>query len=93
MSSTTGYPRLYSLYFSENNNLSNFVFSLSDQTMEKQAENLRNISSKYEHDKKYWTAAINELHEKIKVRVRHAIKDHILNHSINTLNCKGQKCY
>ncbi|XP_023887362.2 kinesin-like protein KIN-14R [Quercus suber] len=38
-----------------------------DQTMAKQAENLRNISSKYEHDKKYWTAAINELHEKIKV--------------------------
>lgn len=62
--------------------------------MEKQAENLRNISSKYEHDKKYWAAAINELHEKIKVRIRHAIKDHILlNHSINTLNCKGQKCY
>ena len=45
--------------------------------MEKQAENLRNISSKYEQDKKYWTAAINELHEKIKVRVRHAIKDHM----------------
>ncbi|GMY12069.1 kinesin-like protein KIN-14R [Fagus crenata] len=41
-----------------------------DQTVEKQAENLRNISSKYEHNKKYWAAAINDLHEKIDVMKR-----------------------
>ncbi|XP_062145480.1 kinesin-like protein KIN-14R [Alnus glutinosa] len=41
-----------------------------DQTVEKQAENLRNISSRYEYDKKHWAAAINNLHEKIKVMKR-----------------------
>ncbi|KAF7134996.1 hypothetical protein RHSIM_Rhsim08G0017900 [Rhododendron simsii] len=38
-----------------------------DQTVDKQAENLRNISSKYECDKKFWAVAINNLQEKIKV--------------------------
>ncbi|KAI4328116.1 hypothetical protein L6164_020499 [Bauhinia variegata] len=38
-----------------------------DQTVEKQAENLKNISSRYEHDKKRWTEAINDLQEKIKL--------------------------
>ncbi|KAG5534331.1 hypothetical protein RHGRI_022456 [Rhododendron griersonianum] len=38
-----------------------------DQTVDKQAENLRNISSKYECDKKCWAMAINNLQEKIKV--------------------------
>lgn len=38
-----------------------------DQTVEKQAENLRNISSSYDHDKKKWTEAIISLQEKIKV--------------------------
>lgn len=35
--------------------------------MEKQAEKLRHISSKYEHDKKVWVAALNDLDDKIKV--------------------------
>ncbi|KAL7223510.1 hypothetical protein ACSBR1_025041 [Camellia fascicularis] len=38
-----------------------------DETVEKQAEKLRNISSRYEHDKKFWVAAVNNLEEKIKV--------------------------
>ncbi|KAI8026323.1 Kinesin-like protein KIN-14R [Camellia lanceoleosa] len=37
-----------------------------DETVEKQAEKLRNISSRYEHDKKFWVAAVNNLEEKIK---------------------------
>ncbi|RVW57345.1 Kinesin-like protein KIN-14R [Vitis vinifera] len=37
-----------------------------DQTVEKQAEKLRHISSKYEHDKKVWVAALNDLDDKIK---------------------------
>ncbi|KAB1211060.1 Kinesin-4 [Morella rubra] len=52
--------------------LDNMMFkTLSlDQTVEKQAENLRNVSTRYEHDKKYWAVAINNLHEKIKVMKR-----------------------
>ncbi|XWS41672.1 hypothetical protein CRYUN_Cryun17cG0102500 [Craigia yunnanensis] len=38
-----------------------------DETVGKQAENLKNITSRYEHDKKYWAAAINDLQEKIKI--------------------------
>ncbi|KAI8018294.1 Kinesin-like protein KIN-14R [Camellia lanceoleosa] len=38
-----------------------------DETVEKQAEKLRNISSRYEHEKKFWVAAVNNLEEKIKV--------------------------
>ncbi|TXG60065.1 hypothetical protein EZV62_014638 [Acer yangbiense] len=38
-----------------------------DTTVGKQSENLRNITSSYEHDKKYWIAAANDLQEKIKV--------------------------
>ncbi|XVE86888.1 hypothetical protein DITRI_Ditri18aG0071600 [Diplodiscus trichospermus] len=38
-----------------------------DETVGKQAENLKNITSKYKHDKKYWAAAINDLQEKIKI--------------------------
>jgi len=41
--------------------------SLADQTVEKQAESLRNISNRYELDKKKWAEAINSLQEKIKV--------------------------
>lgn len=44
----------------------NFFFSI-DQTVEKQAENLKAVSSKYEHDKKVWMTAISGLEEKIKV--------------------------
>lgn len=35
--------------------------------MEKQAENLINITSRYECDKKYWAAAVSDLQEKVKV--------------------------
>ena len=35
--------------------------------MGKQTENLKNITSRYEHVKKYWAAAVNDLQEKIKV--------------------------
>jgi hypothetical protein len=69
LSSNTGYPRLSSL-LKIITFLSSFVFvffSLLDQTVEKQAENLRSISSRFEYDKKHWAAAINSLHEKIKV--------------------------
>ncbi|PIN20753.1 Kinesin (KAR3 subfamily) [Handroanthus impetiginosus] len=38
-----------------------------DQTLEKQTEKLRDISSKYEHDHKSWTVAINNLEQKVKV--------------------------
>ncbi|XP_059644265.1 kinesin-like protein KIN-14R [Cornus florida] len=38
-----------------------------DQTVEKQAVNLMNITSRYERDKKFWTAAITNLEEKIKI--------------------------
>ncbi|KAJ9670289.1 hypothetical protein PVL29_026684 [Vitis rotundifolia] len=38
-----------------------------DQTVEKQAEKLRHISSKYEHDKKVWVAALNDFDDKIKM--------------------------
>lgn len=37
-----------------------------DQTLEKQAETLRDISTRYEHDKKFWIATINGLEGKIK---------------------------
>ncbi|RDX82331.1 Kinesin-like protein KIN-14R, partial [Mucuna pruriens] len=39
----------------------------TDQTVEKQAESLRNISSRYELDKKKWAEAISSLQEKIKL--------------------------
>ncbi|TKY69978.1 Kinesin-4 protein [Spatholobus suberectus] len=39
----------------------------TDQTVEKQAESLRNISNRYELDRKKWTEAINSLQEKIKL--------------------------
>ncbi|KAH9664283.1 kinesin-like protein KIN-14R [Citrus sinensis] len=38
-----------------------------DQTVEKQAENLINITSRYECDKKYWAAAVSDLQEKVKM--------------------------
>ncbi|KAG8383643.1 hypothetical protein BUALT_Bualt04G0035300 [Buddleja alternifolia] len=38
-----------------------------DQTLEKQADKLREISSKYEHDQKSWTEAINNLEKKLKM--------------------------
>ncbi|CAL8164424.1 unnamed protein product [Prunus armeniaca] len=38
-----------------------------DQTIQKQAEDIKSISSRYERDKKYWTIAVNDLQEKIKL--------------------------
>ncbi|KAK3022736.1 hypothetical protein RJ639_045601 [Escallonia herrerae] len=37
-----------------------------DQTVEKQAEKLRNISGRYERHKKFWVLAVNELEQKMK---------------------------
>ncbi|KAJ8765447.1 hypothetical protein K2173_014569 [Erythroxylum novogranatense] len=38
-----------------------------DQTVGKQAESLRDITSKYDRDKKFWAEAVNSLQEKIKI--------------------------
>ncbi|XP_061343234.1 kinesin-like protein KIN-14R [Gastrolobium bilobum] len=49
--------------------LDNVTFKslITDQTVEKQAESLRCISSMYELDKKKWTEAISSLQEKVKL--------------------------
>ena len=39
----------------------------SDQAMEKQAADLRDICSKYERDKRLWTAVLDNLESKVKV--------------------------
>ncbi|KAK9062161.1 hypothetical protein SSX86_019347 [Deinandra increscens subsp. villosa] len=44
-----------------------FQTSSLDQKMEKQSEMLREISSRYEHDKKVWVAAVKELSHRIMV--------------------------
>ncbi|KAK8663851.1 hypothetical protein V6N13_083656 [Hibiscus sabdariffa] len=38
-----------------------------DESLGNQAENLKDITSRYEHDTKYWAAAVNDLQEKIKI--------------------------
>jgi kinesin family protein C2/C3 len=40
----------------------------SDQAMEKQAANLRDICSRYERDKGLWAAAVDDLEKKVKVK-------------------------
>lgn len=40
---------------------------MTDQTVGKQSENLRNLTSIYERDKKYWAAAVKNLQQEIKV--------------------------
>ncbi|KAM6563992.1 hypothetical protein CsatB_023990 [Cannabis sativa] len=48
-----------------------------DQAMEKVAEDLRDINSKYEQDKKRWAVAINDLQEKIELmRKEHSKLSH-----------------
>lgn len=50
--------------------------------MEKQADKLRHISSKYEHDKKVWATALNNLENRIKVTMvvqRYKFPFHVLN--------------
>ncbi|KAB1998330.1 hypothetical protein ES319_D12G081600v1 [Gossypium barbadense] len=44
-----------------------FLTRTLDDTVGKQAEILKNITSSYEHYKKYWAAAVNNLREKIKI--------------------------
>lgn len=41
-----------------------------DQVVEKQDENLRNLSSKYEHDKQFWVLAVHDLDKKLKIMKR-----------------------
>ncbi|KAF6165546.1 hypothetical protein GIB67_006436 [Kingdonia uniflora] len=41
-----------------------------DQTLEKQTAELGNVTSRYEHDKGYWVAAVNDLEQKIKIMKR-----------------------
>ncbi|KAM5577000.1 kinesin-like protein KIN-14R [Rosa sericea] len=53
-----------------------------DQAMQKQAEDIRNLSTRYEHDKKYWAAAVNDLQLKIKLMQ----KEHLL------LSCEAHEC-
>ena len=40
----------------------------SDQAMEKQAANLRDICSRYERDKRLWAAVVDDLEKKVKVK-------------------------
>ncbi|XP_022751140.1 kinesin-like protein KIN-14R isoform X1 [Durio zibethinus] len=48
-----------------------------DETLGKQGENLKNITSRYEHDTKYWAEAVNDLQEKIKkMKNEHAQLSH-----------------
>ncbi|KAK8517415.1 hypothetical protein V6N13_127595 [Hibiscus sabdariffa] len=48
-----------------------------DETVGKQAENLKNITNSYDHHKKHWEAAINNLQEKIKImKKEHAQLSH-----------------
>ncbi|XP_004289515.1 PREDICTED: geminivirus Rep-interacting motor protein-like [Fragaria vesca subsp. vesca] len=74
-----------------------------DQAMQKQAEDIRNLSSKYEHDKKYWAAAVNDLQLKIKLmqkehlhlsREAHACADSIpdLNNMISAVQGLVAEC-
>lgn len=38
-----------------------------DQTLQKQAERLNGVSSRYESNKKFWVAAISDLDKKVQV--------------------------
>ncbi|EPS65973.1 hypothetical protein M569_08803 [Genlisea aurea] len=53
----------------ELNNTTFQKYSL-DRVLEKQSRDIMHISSKYEHDKKSWTVAINRLDQKLKVMKR-----------------------
>lgn len=39
----------------------------TDQTLERQTAKLKDVSTKYKCDKRFWIASINELERKIKV--------------------------
>lgn len=42
---------------------------LLEQAMEKQNQQLSDVSNTYEQDKKFWVASVNELDNKIKVNI------------------------
>ncbi|KAK8556728.1 hypothetical protein V6N12_003123 [Hibiscus sabdariffa] len=44
-----------------------FLTRTLDESLGNQVENLKDITSRYEHDTKYWAAAVNDLQEKIKI--------------------------
>ncbi|XP_052197998.1 kinesin-like protein KIN-14R isoform X2 [Diospyros lotus] len=57
-----------------------------DQTMEKQAEELRNISSKYVREKKFWSMAVTNLEEKIKVLGKeHSQLSHVAHECVESI--------
>ncbi|XVF59122.1 hypothetical protein PTKIN_Ptkin07bG0249900 [Pterospermum kingtungense] len=60
------------------------------ETVGKHAENLKNTTTRYEHDTKYWAAAVNDLQEKIKImKNEHALlsqEAHACAESIPDLN-------
>lgn len=41
----------------------------SDRAMEKQAMHLKDVSDRYERDKKFWVTSVNDLEGKIKVKM------------------------
>ncbi|KAI3518996.1 hypothetical protein L1887_07955 [Cichorium endivia] len=65
MALTSAHEQLEKVRMELDNRL--FHSSSLDQKMEKQSEQLRDISSRYEHDKKVWVAAVKELSHKITV--------------------------
>ncbi|CAK9156008.1 unnamed protein product [Ilex paraguariensis] len=65
MSWTTANEQLEKLRM-ELDNKSFHTYSL-DQTVEKQAEKLRGISSRYERDKKFWVVVVNDMEHKVKM--------------------------
>ncbi|XWS29612.1 hypothetical protein CRYUN_Cryun24cG0044100 [Craigia yunnanensis] len=65
MSLTTANEQLEKVRMELDNKI--FQTRTLDETVGKQADNLKNITSRYEHDKKYWEEAVNDLREKIKI--------------------------
>ena len=61
---------LFSVVFPCNFGIYLIIFHfLLEQAVERQTDNFRVVSERYEHDKKLWVAAINDLEGKIKVIV------------------------
>jgi len=49
--------------------LTTFIHFLTVQALGRESDQLRNVSHKYENDKKLWAAAISNLEKKIKVKL------------------------
>jgi len=49
--------------------LTTFIHFPTVQTLGRESDRLRNVSHKYENDKKLWAAAISNLEKKIKVKL------------------------